>query len=89
VPFSCGRIDSGGDVDHFTYTTVAGDTAVRFTASPMDRAAALNVTVRRAGLTLVFGAGDTLSGLQAGTVLTFEVKATDDLALSYGIVIQR
>lgn len=26
---------------------------------------------------------------QAGTVLTFEVKSTDDLALSYGIVIVR
>ncbi|MBK8213583.1 MAG: hypothetical protein IPK71_07490 [Myxococcales bacterium] len=89
VPFNCGRIDSGGDVDHFTYTTVAGDTAVRFTASPMDRAVALNVTVRRGGTTLVLGAGDTVSGLQAGTVVTFEVKATDDLALSYGIVIVR
>lgn len=89
VPFTCGRIDSGGDVDHFTYTTVAGDTAVRFTASPAERVAALNVTVRRGGTTLVLGAGDTVSGLQAGTVLTFEVKATDDLALSYGIIVQR
>lgn len=89
VPFNCGRIDSGGDVDHFTYTAIAGDTAVRFTASPMDRANALSVTVRRGGTTLVLGEGDTVSGLQAGTVLTFEVKASDNLALSYGIVIVR
>ena len=89
VPFNCGRIDSGGDVDHFTYTASAGDTAVRFTASPMDRADALSVTVRRGGTTLVLGEGDTVSGLQAGTVLTFEVKASDNLALSYGIVIVR
>ena len=39
--------------------------------------------------TLVLGEGDTVSGLQAGTVLTFEVKASDNLALSYGIVIVR
>lgn len=89
VPFTCGRIDAGGDVDHFTYTTVAGDTAVRFTASPMERVDALSVTVRRGGTTLVLGAGDTVSGLQAGTVITFEVKAADNLAVSYGIVIVR
>jgi hypothetical protein len=89
VPFNCGRIDAGGDVDHFTYTAVAGDTGVRFTASPMDRVDALNVTVRRGGTTLVLGAGDTFNGLQAGTVVTFEVKATDNVALSYGIVIVR
>jgi hypothetical protein len=55
----------------------------------MDRADALSVTVRRGGTTLVLGEGDTVSGLQAGTVLTFEVKASDNLALSYGIVIVR
>lgn len=84
--FTCGRIDQITDVDHYTYTTKSGETTVRFTASPAAFAPGLRVIVRRAGTTLVFGAGDTLSGLTAGSNLTFEVSAMEVAPISYGIV---